>query len=70
MTHGIGMQQHETPSHSKHLLCPEPPPGLMMDEAVEDAALPGPLASTGPARDAEQAIFLVVYWGAFGGEVT
>ena len=41
------MQQHSTPSHSKHLLLPPlASAGLMMLSAMEVAALPGPLLLT------------------------
>lgn len=43
--HGIGMQQHWYPSHSKHLVLPPvASAGLTMLEMVDAAELPGPLA--------------------------
>jgi hypothetical protein len=45
--HGIGMQQHSTPSHSKHLALPAVPlSGLTIEPMVEEAAEPGPLRLT------------------------
>jgi len=51
------MQQHSTPSHSKHLLLPPlASAGLMMLSAMDVAALPGPLLLTKVWADL-QAIF-------------
>lgn len=45
--HGIGMQQHSTPSHSKHLVLPAVPlSGLTIEPMVEEATEPGPLRLT------------------------
>lgn len=45
---GIGIQQHSTPSHSKHFVLPVAPvSGFTMEEMVEAAAEPGPLRFTG-----------------------
>lgn len=45
--HGIGMQQHSTPSHSKQRAFPAPAPsGLTMLVMVLEAAEPGPLRLT------------------------
>ena len=47
MEHGIGIQQHSTPSHSRHLVFPAAPvSGLTIEEMVEAALEPGPLRLT------------------------
>jgi hypothetical protein len=43
IVHGIGMQQHSTPSHSKHLVFLS---GLTIEPMVEEATEPGPLRLT------------------------
>ncbi len=48
ITHGMGMQQHSYPSHSKHLVLPVAPlSGFTMLLMVEAALEPGPFMLTG-----------------------
>ena len=44
IVHGIGIQQHSYPSHSRHFVFPAAPPsGLTIELMVDAAAEPGPL---------------------------
>lgn len=55
------MQQHSTPSHSKHFVFPAAPPsGFTIDEMVDAAAEPGPLRLTRPNEVVEAHIFAVI----------
>jgi len=60
--HGIGMQQHSYPSHSKHFVFPAPASPLTREPIVDEAAEPGPLRFTSVVMEEEH---ILVVGGEF-----